>query len=333
MDAPVAAASWKLPALGLLTAAEGWSELSATSDGYFSTGTSGVRRIVRPRDGKVEFVDLGGRTLAHVVSSLGYPAYYPVPEVRLESPVRAVLMDLDGTSVHSEHFWIWIIEQTVASVLGDRGFRLVPEDLPHVSGHSVSEHLQYCLLRYAPSISLETARKVYFQLTHREMEAILRGAGRPGAFAPAPGLKEFLLELKRRGIRIGLVTSGLYEKAWPEIVSAFEALGLGAPEKFYDAIITAGQALRPGQAGTIGELAPKPHPWLYAETARVGLGIPPSQRHQVLGLEDSGAGVVALRLAGFSAVGIAGGNIAASGVAQLCSHTCADLGSVLPLLE
>jgi phosphoglycolate phosphatase-like HAD superfamily hydrolase len=114
------------------------------------------------------------------------------------------------------------------------------------------------------------------------MRAILDGRGRPNAFTPTPGLKAFLLALKERGIRIGLVTSGLYEKAWPEIVSAFRTLDLGDPRDFYDAIITAGFAIRKGQVGTLGELSPKPHPWLYAETCRVGLGIDFNDRHHVI---------------------------------------------------
>ena len=32
---------------------------------------------------------------------------------------------------------------------------LKKEDLPYVSGHSVSEHLQYCIDKYCPSKSLE----------------------------------------------------------------------------------------------------------------------------------------------------------------------------------
>ena len=89
------------------------------------------------------------------------------------------------------------------------------------------------------------------------------------------------MALKARGVKIGLVTSGLYEKAWPEIVAAFRALGMGDPRDFYDAIITAGFPLRQGEAGTLGELSPKPHPWLYAEAARVGLGIPFEARNSV----------------------------------------------------
>jgi len=55
----------------------------------------------------------------------------------------------------------------------------------------------------------------------------MNGRGRVGAFTPVDGLKEFLFELKSMDIKIGLVTSGLFEKAWPEILSAFRTLNSG----------------------------------------------------------------------------------------------------------
>jgi beta-phosphoglucomutase-like phosphatase (HAD superfamily) len=228
-------------------------------------------------------------------------------------------MDLDGTTVHSEAFWIWIIQQSTASLLDKAGFELEESDLPYVSGHSVSEHLQYCVNKYCPDRTVEEARNYYFEHTHREMRLILEGKGRPGAFRPSPGIREFLLELKAMGIRIALVTSGLYEKAYPEILDAFRTLKMGDPKDFYDAIITAGHALRRGQTGTLGELSPKPHPWLYAESFRVGLGMPYADRSSAIGIEDSGAGVVSIRLAGIQPWGIAGGNIDPSGTRGLCS--------------
>lgn len=302
--------------------------LPASSDGGFIAGRDGVVSVHATGDRKVEFIAFADRTLAHVTSALGYPAYYPVHPVALERPVRAVLMDLDGTSVRSEGFWIWIIQRTTASLLGDPDFALDPADLPFVSGHSVSEHLQYCIAKYCPGKTLEEARSLYFEHTRREMRAILDGRGRGDAFVPAPGLKPFLLALKGLGIKIALVTSGLHEKAWPEIVAAFRVMGLGDPRAFYDAIITAGFPLGQGEPGTLGELAPKPHPWLYAEAARVGLGIPFGERNRVVGIEDSGAGVCAIRLAGFPTIGLAGGNIESSGTRGLCSHFCADLAAV-----
>ena len=83
---------------------------------------------------------------------------------------------------------------TTASLLGDPSFHLSKEDEPFISGHSVSEHLQYCIDKYCPGQSLATARDFYFQHTHREMAEIMEGCGKKGAFTPSHGLKEFLLD-------------------------------------------------------------------------------------------------------------------------------------------
>jgi beta-phosphoglucomutase-like phosphatase (HAD superfamily) len=325
--------STTLPGLGSAAAlASDLLDLEVGGDGRWRAGVDGVLRILTPRDRKVEFIVFADYTLAFVKSAMGYPAVYPLQDAEFTGPAEAVLMDLDGTSVRSEPFWVWIIERTVARLLNDEGFRLEEVDEPHVSGHSVSEHLQYCINKYCPTATVEEARRHYTAITLHEMDEIRQGRGHAGAFVPVAGLKEFLLEVKGRGIKIGLVTSGLYEKAWPEVLSAFRTLGMGDPLDFYDAIITAGQALRPGQAGTLGELSPKPHPWLYAETARVGLGIEPAQRCRVIGLEDSSAGIVSIRLAGFAAIGMGGGNIEASGVRPLCHALCSTLSDALPIM-
>ncbi len=324
--------SLDFPGLGIFAPDSGLLLRHQCSDGWHRVGRDGVQAIAATRDGAVEFIAFAAHTLAYVKSALGYPAYYPIRPVSLETPVRAVLMDLDGASVHSEHFWIWIIQQTVASLLGNPRFELEQADLPHVSGHSVSQHLAYCIAKYCPDKTVEEARRWYFEHTGREMAAIREGRGRANAFEPAPGLKDFLLALKGRDVKIALVTSGLYEKAYPEILSAFQALGMGRPEDFYDAIITAGFPLRRGEVGTLGELTPKPHPWLYAEACRVGLGISFEDRARVVGIEDSGAGVCAIRLAGFSAVGLAGGNIVESGLLPLCHGYCGSFDEVLRLI-
>jgi beta-phosphoglucomutase-like phosphatase (HAD superfamily) len=322
-----------LPGLGAISDDAGFATLDACSDGRFRAGVDGVRRILTPADRRVEFIVFDDRTLAYVRSGLGYPAYYPVHPVALERPVRAVLMDLDGTTVRSEPFWEWMIEQATASLMGDPSFQLEDADLPFVSGFSVSEHLQHCIRKYCPDRTVEDARRYYFEHTHREMREILEGRGRADAFVPAPGVREFLLELKAEGILIGVATSGLYEKAWPELVAAFRSMRLGDPREFYDAIVTAGFPLRRGESGTLGELSPKPHPWLYAEVSRVGLGIPFSDRNRVVGIEDSGAGVCAIRLAGFAAIGMAGGNIAQSGTRPLCHQYCESFDEVLAAIR
>ena len=323
----------RMPGLGQVGLDTGMLPLEESSDGVSRVGRDGVISIAATGDGKVEFISYAGHTLAYVASALGYPAYYPVRPVRIRKPLRAVLMDLDGTSVRSEEFWVWIIQRSIASLMKKPRFELDEADLPYVSGHSVSEHLQYCIDRYCPGAALEEARRFYFEHTRREMSAILAGRGRANAFTPTPGLKEFLLALKARKIKIGLVTSGLYEKAYPEILAAFRALKLGDPAEFYDTIITAGYPLGKGEVGTLGELEPKPHPWLYAEAAAVGMGIPFSERHRVVGIEDSGAGVCSIRLAGFAVIGLAGGNIPESGTQALCYEICDSFAEILNIIS
>lgn len=301
-------------------------------NGLFRKNENGVKNIYSPLDGKADFIEYSNKILVYVNSSMGYPAIYPLPVLSFESPATAVLMDLDGTSVKSEKFWVWIIEQTTAKLTGNKKFSLEDEDLPHVSGHSVSEHLQYCLNKYCPDKKVEEARNHYFAITRYQMNEILEGRGRQDAFTPSPGLKDFLLTLKDHEIKIGLITSGLYEKAWPEILSAFRSLNMGDPADFYDCIITAGFALIKGKPGTLGELAPKPHPWLYAETARVGLGIDEKKRKKTIGIEDSSAGVLSLRLAGFEVIGMKDGNIEQSGMASFLKSFKDNLMETLPVI-
>ena len=322
-----------LPDIGEIKDNSGFILLDKTSDNRFEKGKNGVVDIAATGDKKVEFVSFGTHTLAYVKSALGYPAYYPVHPVKLEYPVKAILMDLDGTSVRSEEFWIWIIEQTTASLLKNPKFQLEQADIPFVSGHSVSEHLEYCIKKYCPSASLEDARNFYFSHVNHEMKEIMEGRGRENAFVPQEGLKDFLYELKDMGVKIGLVTSGLYEKAWPEILSAFKTLKMGDPKDFYDAIISAGFPLRKGSVGTLGELSPKPHPWLYAETCCVGLNIGFEDRNKVICLEDSGAGVCSGRLAGYPTIGLDGGNIEKSGTMPMCEHFCPTLADVLKVIK
>ncbi len=322
-----------IPAIGPISDESGLVPLQECSDGDFRVGAGGVVSITATGDKKVEFIAFEGHTLACVKSGMGYPAYYPVHPVELTKPVKAVLMDLDGTSVRSEEFWVWIIQLTTASLLDNPAFELAEADRPFISGHSVSEHLQYCIRKYCPDKTVEEARGHYFEHTRREMGNILAGKGRKDAFKPAPGLKAFLGELESMGIKIALVSSGLYQKAWPEILSAFRTLGMGNPKDFYDAIITAGFPLHKGEVGTLGELSPKPHPWLYAEACRVGLGIDFEDRNSVVGIEDSGAGVCSVRLAGFPTIGLAGGNIMESGTRELCCDYCETFEEILALIQ
>lgn len=309
-----------------------FTPISKVTNGLFQVGMDGVQQIYQAKDKKADFIVFQNKTLVYVKSAFGHPAIYELKPVQFEPPATKVLMDLDGTSVKSEKFWIWVIEQSIARLMGNDKFSLESDDEPYVSGHSVSEHLQYCIDKYCPNRPIAKAREHYFNIVRYEMNEIVEGRGKTDAFEPCPGLKEFLTELKANNVKIGLVTSGLYEKAWPEILSAFRQLNMGNPLDFYDTIITAGYSLGKGKCGTLGELAPKPHPWLYAETAKVGLGVNENDRNHVIGMEDSSAGVLSVRLAGFPVIGMKGGNIAQSGMTPLLDKEFDTLTDALPYI-
>ena len=116
---------------------------------YFEADKDGVKRIITPDDKKIDIIEFDDRKLCYVKSAMGYPAIYPLRETCFEPKAEAILMDLDGTSVHSEEFWMWVIQETTARLLVNPGFTTEPEDQPFISGHSVSEHLQYMIDKYA----------------------------------------------------------------------------------------------------------------------------------------------------------------------------------------
>ena len=277
----------------------------------------------------IEFLQLGGKTYGSVAAGASR-ALYPLGPVSFEKPARAVMTDLDGTTLSSELFWVYVIEYTMRELLGDKKFGLEEADLPFVCGYTTAEHLRYCIAKYAQGKSLSEANAIYHRVARRELDAALRGEGNTGSFVPAAGLKEFLLALKKNGVKVGLATSGLAYKAVPEIVSVFRAVGLGDPLAFYDAVITGGTRKDSGEYGTIGEIAAKPHPFLYSELACFGLHEADARR--VIGIEDSAAGVLSLRFGGYAALGINGGTIAASGLDALCLEKSDSLAGFLDVL-
>lgn len=187
----------------------------------------------------MDYVFFEAHVLAYVKSALGCLAYYPIHPVEMKTPIKAELMDLEVTSVRSEKFWIWIIQLSTASLLNKPDFELCENDLPYVSGHSVSEHLQYCIHKYCPEKTVEEARKYYFE----------------------------------------------------------------------------------------------PHPWLYAEVARVGLDIRQNENAHMVGIEDSSAGVCAIRLANIPVIGVSEGNIEQSGTVGLCHHYCCNFNQILSIID
>ena len=248
------------------------------------------------------------------INQTGVDAIYLMNDVETKN-IKYVLMDLDGTTVKSEEFWVYLIQCTAAELLNNKDFKLEESDTPYVSGFSTLEHLEYVKNKYHFPQDLNHALSVYHKIARFELNEIMQGRGNVDAFKPREGLKEFLLKLKEKGIKIGLATSGLDYKAIPEIVSTFKVLDMGDPLDFYDAIITGGRQKNEKEYGTIGELAVKPHPWIYRELA---LGLDVKDLSEAIVIEDSSAGLLSGRLAGMNVIGFKDGNLIASGLDEKC---------------
>lgn len=251
------------------------------------------------------------------IETAGVKCRYEIPDTEFDAPAEVVLTDLDGTSVKSEEFWVYLIEKTARVAGRNDALRLSDEDVPFVSGFSTAQHLGYVIEKYGLPCDLATATEVYHEVAKRELGEISEGRGNFSALRPRDGLKDFLTELKSSAVKIGLVTSGLDYKAIPEIVGAFRFLGLGDPLGVYDAIVTGGRRKEKDVYGTIGELCCKPHPWPYVE---IGASLAGNDKRGVVVLEDSAAGVISARIAGYSVLGFNDGNIGKSGVSFLCER-------------
>ena len=249
------------------------------------------------------------------INQCGVDTFYLMPKVKTNKIVKYVLMDLDGTTVKSEEFWVYLIEKTAQEMLNNPKFTLSEEDAPYVSGFSTLEHLEYVKKKYGYKQDVNVALKAYHRIARFELNEIMEGRGNVDAFKPREGLKDFLSSLKRNNIKIGLATSGLDYKAIPEIVSTFKILNMGNPLEFYDSIITGGRQKNNGEYGTIGELAVKPHPWIYRELA---LGLNVSDLRDAVVIEDSSAGLISGRLAGMNVIGFKDGNLSTSGLDEQC---------------
>lgn len=288
-----------------------------------------MKSLIGKSLGNVVFTERDGNLYGNL-TNYGVNASYRINPVDFCGSAKAILMDLDGTTLTSEEFWVFVIEQTMQKLLGDVEFSLEEVDIPFVSGFTTVDHLNYCLNKYSPDKDINSAIERYHETAEFQLEEIMQGRGRIDAFKPAEGLKEFLTEVKRRKIKIGLATSGLDYKAIPEIVAAFRALNMGDPRNYYDAIITGGRRKDVGDYGTLGEVASKPHPWIYTELAYLGLKV--TDPTTVIGIEDSAAGVLSLRFSGFPVVGLNSGNITQSGLDCLCCKKVNKLEEILQML-
>lgn len=180
----------------------------------------------------------------------------------------AVLWDMDGTLVDSEHFWI-TSERKLAA---DHGREWRSEDGMALIGKSLYDSAAIIKERLDSKLSIE---EIIDRLTDGVLEAMTHEIPwRPGAI-------ELLSELKANGIKTALVTMSMQRMA-RRIV---EQIGFEA----FD-VVLGGDDVEFG----------KPHPEPYLKAAAL-LGAEPGQ---CVAFEDSETGLASAEAAGTVAIGI-----------------------------
>ncbi|MCK4591287.1 MAG: HAD family phosphatase [Candidatus Latescibacteria bacterium] len=209
--------------------------------------------------------------------------------------LEAVMMDMDGSSTDTEKLVLEAMRQMMREVLGKSDFRFAREDFPHIIGDSTTNHVKYLVKTYnLDPAQLDQCIDTYYQRYHQTLYDIRDGKIGDILIEPMPGLKEFLTTLRQRGVKIGLVTSSLKEEADIVMPEVFKGMGLDPDyESFYDGVIAADE---------VGEAFLKPHPNLYIRMAEEKLNV--RNRRNCFVVEDSTAGIIAARVAGFAVAAV-----------------------------
>ncbi|MBN1417216.1 MAG: HAD family phosphatase [Planctomycetes bacterium] len=236
----------------------------------------------------------GGRSYVTVHTPV--ETRYAIADVPARFPdLEAVMMDMDGSSTDTEKLVLEAMRRMMASALGEPSFAFAREDYPHIIGDSTTNHVRYLVARYGlAAAALDEAIEAYYAEYHRTLRDIRDGRIGDRLIEPMPGLPEFLSTCKRRGIRVGLVTSSLREEVDIIMPEVFGRMGIAERfERFYDGVIAADE---------VGEAFLKPHPNLYVRMAEEKLRI--RNRRRAFVIEDSTAGIIAGRIAGFAVVAV-----------------------------
>lgn len=201
------------------------------------------------------------KTLVHGATRLTGMSKNPFP--------MAVLWDLDGTLIDSEHYWS-ISQNRLAQ---HYGATWTEEDEKGVIGSSLYD--SSALIKSKFQIEDRSVQEIIDHLTDEVIEQIR------AALPWRPGALELLMELKQAGIKTALVTMSMRRMA----MAVVEAIPFDA----FD-VVVAGDDVQFG----------KPHPEPYLKAAEI-LQVEP--RH-CIAFEDSIPGLTSAVAAGTNAVGV-----------------------------
>ena len=207
--------------------------------------------------------------------------------------IKAIMMDMDGSSTDTEKLVLEAMRQMMADSLDQDGFAFVKEDFPNIIGDSTTNHVTYLINKYGLDMDRRSEYiNGYYTYYHKTLEDIRDGKISDKLIEPMPHLGEFLLWARELGVKLGVVTSSIQWELDIIMPEVFKSLGWDPDYKaFYDAVIS---------ADAVGEPFLKPHPNLYilmAEMLDISSG-------EGIVIEDSTAGIVAGRAAGFSVAAV-----------------------------
>ncbi|PLR96544.1 beta-phosphoglucomutase [Bacillus sp. T33-2] len=192
----------------------------------------------------------------------------------MTKPLEAVIFDLDGviTDTAEYHYLAW---KTLAEQLDITFTREFNEEL---KGVSRMDSLEKILAVGGKQADYTDEQKA--SLAHKKNEHYLTLIQDITPADLLPGIKEFIADIKNRGLKLGLASASK---------NAFTVMdSLGIKDKF-DVIVDA-NTIKNG----------KPHPQVFLRAAEL-LAVQPAA---CIGVEDAAAGVEAIKAAGMYAVAI-----------------------------
>ena len=188
--------------------------------------------------------------------------------------ISCVLFDFDGVIADTERS----NGDYLAQALSFFGIPFTQEDRLSLIGTNGAGTLDRFLQRADPPLTREQLARVRERLGNTYEDSPL---------SPQPGLREWLEELNRQGIRTGVVSS----TSTKYIVTALNRMGFTGQFQ----VIVCGDMVK----------RPKPAPDSY-QLAMSLLGLSPEE---CLAIEDSPTGIQAARAAGLQVVGYKGGSV------------------------
>ena len=188
--------------------------------------------------------------------------------------MRAIIFDMDGVLCDSEPF---ICEAACRMFLETYGRRVEARDFVPFVGTGENRYLGGVADKYGIRLDIERDKA----RTYSIYLEIIRGRLRP-----YPGVREFIGECRRRGLKIAVATSADRVKLEGNLRE------LGLPPETFDACVTGSEIVRK-----------KPFPDLFLAAAQ-RLAVDPGQ---CVVVEDAPSGVRAARAAGARCLGLTTG--------------------------